>query len=420
MNARIDRVHFEERQYLRSYDWTTEQLYHMEMRRRLNLALHLWGIVQDLDVREVAGVPGMPKEFAITRGMAIDAFGREIVVGQDYVLTGDDLRRNQVQYEGRYWLSIAYRRELTTPPAPGYRLCDQKDQYTRWRESFEILITPNDPTPAGGPPAAADTLSDDPAARPWPVTLGRVDVDATLTITNAWAEQRTYIGVRAQRIVAPVASLSNAKGESKLPIKVDADLRARRNLEIGDGFLSATGFAINPGQVTPTPTVSPFPRESGTLKVGSDIFLGGNLYASVAGQWLGLRAYVQSLVPEIKPGTVTITPAPTSADPSNGTEIFTLTSTLPVVQSASMMVALAGFDRISWNDYLTWLGQVMPGNPVQLKVGAGTPTKKAGTDNVFDFSISWTIGPKSNPPAPNPPMLHIASLTVSYIAIFFP
>ena len=41
-----------------------------------------------------------------------------------------------------------------------------------------------------------------------------------------------------------------------------------------------------------------------------------NLYANVAGDWLGLGEYLKSFIPEIKLGTQTIIPAP-NADPSS-------------------------------------------------------------------------------------------------------
>ena len=58
---------------------------------------------------------------------------------------------------GTYSVWIGYTREQTTPPQAGFQRCDSKNQYTRWRESFEIIISslaanPNpteDPDPFG-------------------------------------------------------------------------------------------------------------------------------------------------------------------------------------------------------------------------------------------------------------------------------
>src|SRR6516164_2851426 len=118
----------------------------MDMRRRLNVALHLWGIVDGLDVKKGALVPGAPEQFYVDSGMAIDGYGREIILFAPYVLSDDDLRANQIHAPGTYPLGIAYSREPTTPPEGGYRVCDLKDQYTRLRESYRITIS-NDPGP---------------------------------------------------------------------------------------------------------------------------------------------------------------------------------------------------------------------------------------------------------------------------------
>ena len=60
VSSQIDRVHFYERQYLRAFDLEAEQAYHLQMRRRLNLALHLWGIVDGFNVAKGELVPGRP------------------------------------------------------------------------------------------------------------------------------------------------------------------------------------------------------------------------------------------------------------------------------------------------------------------------------------------------------------------------
>ena len=71
MAISIDRVNFYERQYLRAFDLLAEQAYHLEMRRRLNLALHLWGIVDGFDVAKGAPVPGAPEQFIISPGLSL-------------------------------------------------------------------------------------------------------------------------------------------------------------------------------------------------------------------------------------------------------------------------------------------------------------------------------------------------------------
>jgi hypothetical protein len=74
MGTEIERLLFYDRQYLQSFDFTAEQAYHLEMRRRLNLALHLWGIAYGLELRRGEIVPGAPEQYYISEGMAIDAY----------------------------------------------------------------------------------------------------------------------------------------------------------------------------------------------------------------------------------------------------------------------------------------------------------------------------------------------------------
>src|SRR2546425_454266 len=77
----IERLHFYQRQYLGAEDLEAQQTYHRDMRRRHNLGQHTWGIVVGLELIETPldGDPGGVDVY-ITRGMAVDGFGREIVL----------------------------------------------------------------------------------------------------------------------------------------------------------------------------------------------------------------------------------------------------------------------------------------------------------------------------------------------------
>jgi hypothetical protein len=417
VSNRIERVNYYERQYLRSFDFAAEQRYHLEMRRRLNLALHLWGIVDGLEiVREPADKSKPVEQVYVTPGMAIDPAGREIIVPFSRLLDEDDLL--QINVAGRYSLWIAYDRELATPPSPGYRLCDMQDQYTRWRESYKILIRPSSFSLPVTLPNFSGPLPDDPAQE-WPVRLGTIqiiNVTGKLTIDAAEPEDRVYIGLKAQRILAPTlittpptnpADRILQKPTSLTPplsVTVGADLFAEQNVVVGENFVIA-GTTIKP-------------QATGNLKVASDLFLQGNFYAGLAGKWLDLKTYIKSLMPDIKVKTIKIPLAPTTALLSNDTITETITSDLPQVSRAEMHVALSGIERVGWVDYLTWVGAVDLASPVTVQVNVAAITKQ--DTNVFDFKISWTVGPTSNPPPPQPSTLHIKSLTISYIAVFYP
>jgi hypothetical protein len=416
VNNNIERLLYYDREYLRSFDLTAEQIYHMDMRRRLNVALHLWGIVDGLDVKKGALVPGAPEQFYVDSGMAIDGYGREIILFAPYVLSDDDLRANQIHAPGTYPLGIAYSREPTTPPEGGYRVCDLKDQYTRLRESYRITIS-NDPGP--GPlslTGVTDALSDDPKKAPWLVRLGSVVVVPSasgLTIQEASPSNRVYLGLRAQRIVAPVASLAPDSPDATLPISVEEDLLVKQNLMVGNDFPIDTSKVSPPPDHNKFPDLTKFPGTAGNLKT-ANVFVLDDLYKSVGGQWLALQQYIQSLIPEIQTGPpIIITPG---AGESNSTFPFSLTSKLPEVTSASMVAALNGVEWQGKKDLTDWWNALAPADGPSINVNVDKITKKAGTANVFDFSIAWSVGP----PTGLPKQVSVKSLQVVYSAIFYP
>jgi hypothetical protein len=423
MSTDIERLLFYEREYLRSDDFAAEQNYHMEMRRRLNLALHLYGIVNGLELLKGPLTPGVPDQFYISPGMAIDAYGREIVLFAPYAFSEDDLLGNRISQPGVYTVWIAYTREPARPPSPGYRVCDLDNQFTRWREAAEILIA-NDLKDVGQDPATAPgvaaALSDDADKFPSPIRLGSIAVSLDAAnrpvfdhISTAPGD-RVYIGLRAQRVKAAVSA---NPPDAALPITVEADLHETKNLLVGEPF------SIDASKVTPAPAdPATFPGPSGNVKV-HNLFLQGDLYKSVGADWLGLKDYIQQLLPEIQFKTTTLPTAATAADPSTGTDTITVTSTIIKKPSkASVFVALSGIKWVSTSDLIPWLTHVAAASPVQLVASAGTPVKKAGTDNQFDVDLSWSIGPKSaaGPGNVPPEMINVESLTLSYIVVFYP
>ena len=418
MANNIERLNYYEREYLRSFDFAAEQNYHMEMRRRLNLALHLWGIAEGLDVKLGEVVAGAPDQYYISPGMAIDAYGREIFLFAPYILSEDDVTANRITLPGRYSLYISYATELATPPASGFRVCDLEDQYTRSHESYRIIIS-NELDDSVDPkkvkePSATDELSDDPVKKPWPVRLGSVDVAADLTISNAWPKNRTYIGVRAQRIVAPVATLGDSAPDANRPISVEADLRARRNTIIGKDF------EVLKADVTPAPAIDPFPSKKGNIKVRHDLFLRGEMYKEVNAKWLALKEYVRTLTPDVQVKTIPIAITPDNLhNPSLGQEKFSLASKLPIASSASIMVAIAGIEWKTKGEVNTWWTNILANESPIVQVVADTPVKQAGSNNVFDFTLNWTVGPNDTKIANNP-SLSIKSLLVNYVVVFYP
>jgi hypothetical protein len=248
----IKRLNFYEKQFLRTQDFQDEQAYHIEMRRRHLIAHHTWGIVVGLNIEpekyfkltdssfqklKAAGVEDKvleslkslkDKEFtedelldavknqigkaltdkykkpilenaekvrtsntwSVKPGMAVDGFGREIVVFAPEPL---DTTQIAAQLAGpplpatlKVW--IAYHTEKSDRPLPGYEVCDVQDQFTRVQETFR-LIYQDDPgfdlhedSGSGGQnpdnretwPRVFQDLPDDPGKARWPVYLGTI------------------------------------------------------------------------------------------------------------------------------------------------------------------------------------------------------------------------------------------------------
>jgi hypothetical protein len=71
----IKRLHYFDHQFLIQGDFTDEQTYHLDMRRRLNRLFYTFGIAEGLTV-----VKSGPKEVTVRPGVALDRLGREMIV----------------------------------------------------------------------------------------------------------------------------------------------------------------------------------------------------------------------------------------------------------------------------------------------------------------------------------------------------
>lgn len=71
----IKRLNYFNHQFLEEQDFQDEQHYHIDMRRRINRSLHLWGVVDGLRV-----VRSGNREVTVEPGFALDVEGRELVI----------------------------------------------------------------------------------------------------------------------------------------------------------------------------------------------------------------------------------------------------------------------------------------------------------------------------------------------------
>jgi hypothetical protein len=113
----IKRLHYYNQQFLVESDFTDEQTYHLDMRRRLSRVLHTFGIGEGLEVQRTAA----NRQVTVKAGTAIDASGREIVLDADQVVDLGDL--TAFPPSATVFITIAYQEaqtdDSTATGAPG-------------------------------------------------------------------------------------------------------------------------------------------------------------------------------------------------------------------------------------------------------------------------------------------------------------
>jgi hypothetical protein len=397
MSTNIERLLYYERQYLQSFDFKTEQRYHLEMRRRLNLALHLWGIVKGLQLLYGEVIQGASDQYYVSEGMAIDAYGREIIAPQKHLLS-DDLDANRITGAGTYSVWIGYTREKATPPQAGFQGCDMTNQYTRWLESFEIIITSlsANPNPTEDPDPFGD-LPDDPTKYPWLIHLGTINVDGSQTITAATNADRIYIGLRTERIVAPHHAIAEYNVlDANAPLNPLTSITVKDNLFLEQNLIAGNDFDVDPTQIQPPPVTSPpgtFPNPTGNVKIASDVFLQGNLYThcdpTQPALWLNLDQCIQerilNSVPEIHIGSAPLQFSPVGQVDSSGT--------VSVSAAVSITTQLAQVDP-SLTTITTSIASLHWLPTPQVVIGS-PPSSTPGISSVTTTSLVATSAPSS-------------------------
>lgn len=228
----IERLHTFHGQSLGARDLAEEQAYHRDMRRRHNLAHHTFAIVVGLELQEQeleGGGPGV--DVMLMPGMAVDGYGREIVVMRPHKLdTRDFLRFNT---DDHYEVWIGYEEEDANRAQYGFDTCEP-NQFNRTLETFRVYIferneyvppdsvivdgtqarPPVDETDTSNiPPDLSVPFQELPAGENplWLVFLGQVRWDGTRLIPAApgnLSEGRSYAGNVTAAVLAPAAELT--------------------------------------------------------------------------------------------------------------------------------------------------------------------------------------------------------------------
>jgi hypothetical protein len=412
----VQRLRYFDGEYLRSYDFTDEQTYHIEMRRLMNLKLHLYGIIYGLELvmDQNSGAP--PYFFSVAPGMAIDRIGREIVVPAPYslsnVLTAPGLG------PGSYEVWICYQESQTGLPAAGYLDCNVQNQNTRWQETFQVYLQPMQ-----GPSLVADCGG---------VRLGTVTLTNSsglgLQFTNqTYNTRRHYVGIRAQSVIAPdqldTDQFHMNPPLTQLPDKPLAgyldvhpgvfnhgNMFVKKNLVVGDDFQLDNTVYTNLPDVT---TIPP-----GNLKVTQDLFLQGDFYGFLNNNWYKLEQYIQTLTPSIVTGTATILISPQGTNITTG--LFALTSpiTSPIVTSATpqVMLAISGIQWEDPQDFETNFGTSTSG--IQVSVQLSGITQASPGSNQWNMVVQWSASP--NVASGGGYVFPVTQVSINYLVVFLP
>jgi hypothetical protein len=374
--------------------------------------------VRGLELQD--SIEGGVEQVSIQPGLAIDAFGREIFVFAPYVLGDADVRANRL-IKGTYDVWLRYSKTATTPPSGGYGVCNQANQYTRWTESFSVVLLQSPSSPFTNP-AFTDTDDDDASQDDVGVLLGTVSVDPTspnAQFASPVFHHRHFWGQIAQRIITPPGydatqtfNLAAKQTPRDPPVSLDIEpnVFAKQNLIVGPDFALAT---------TPQTTV-PTVNSPGTAKIAADLFVQGKIYSSIPDstnvpQWLGLSDYVKQLVqqsvPDFQVATSINVIVPIAANSGNYVQSTTPISATSKLAKVSSFLCFALVSQWEFDKQANING--LAGLQVQLSIQTISQTPVTG-GNVCSANVTWLAGPATGA------FSAIANFTLTGVFICFP
>jgi len=188
-DADIERLNYYEGQFLGAVDFQAEQQYQRDMRRRHSLGQHTWGIVSGLELAQAlnGNMAGSQAEVDVylQPGMAVDGFGREIVVLGQAALTPSMFAAFYDQNPGAnpifiaVW--IAYRESLAQASSDACASMNVNGAFARIQETYTLTVTAGNTPPVNDsivvdgsqttPPTAASLLAAGSGALPDPPPL---------------------------------------------------------------------------------------------------------------------------------------------------------------------------------------------------------------------------------------------------------
>jgi len=133
-----ERPRFFEGQYLGADDLSAFLRYAREQDARHLLGAHTWGVVTGIELASATD-PGGTLEYFLTPGLAIDGYGRLIVVAAPYKLTSDLFSTYPT---GRVDVWIRLEEAPFSGMRAGFQVCDCTDAFARVQESFVVEAGP--------------------------------------------------------------------------------------------------------------------------------------------------------------------------------------------------------------------------------------------------------------------------------------
>lgn len=153
----IERLNYYEGEFLGAVDFEAEQEYHRDMRRRHNLGQHTFGIVAGLDLAQPVNgstnANGAEVDVYLQPGMAVDGFGREIVLLSQVQLTPTMFASFYspsavTPYPVYVW--IAYQEQLLQPSSDACATTNMSNVYGRVEETYTLTATATASAPPNG------------------------------------------------------------------------------------------------------------------------------------------------------------------------------------------------------------------------------------------------------------------------------
>src|SRR5437763_6485276 len=139
----IKRLNYYNSQFLKETDFNDEQLYHKQMRRFHNRALHTWGIIEGLEVKPVKDA----NKVTVAPGIAIDRLGQEIVLSKDFVLPKEPGAQGLDNFgaDAQLYVTIKYADVFDLKDKDTKATQTASEYYTRWTERPDVNVSATAP-----------------------------------------------------------------------------------------------------------------------------------------------------------------------------------------------------------------------------------------------------------------------------------